>query len=464
MYIERILHSGYYTHFSLDAVVRRYLHRYMEKDTRETFIGATQLTREQIEYAALDAASLLEISHYQRKLMNSTLFNVWAEIDRRAVWAFLDFKGFPIDVAKWTALMEHHRALQEELLEKVPFNPNSPQQVMAFLKANGIKAKDTVAGTLEKIADQTKDPFVKGILNDVILSRHYGKLASTYGSRFIADFLEKDGENDVIVGDYKPNGAETGRTACEHPNMQNIPVRESPAFRECFIAKKGHKLIIVDFDSQEPRNTAILSGEPKLIDWINAGKDIYIEFARDVFNMELSKSDPRRSDMMKPILLGGNYGMTEYGLAKRLQCSVAEALEIIKKRDKALPVLAKYMDKQREIRDVVYTISGRPIYLNGYNPQAERNALNGPVQGSAGDQMKVAMADVHTGWSSHSYTDFPVVAYVHDELVSSTPAQNAEDDAQYIKETMEKAATAMAGGIIKFTATAKIGENWAAKK
>lgn len=462
MYIERILYSGYYTHFSLADLSRRWLKRFMEKDTRNEFIGGNSLSREQIEYSALDACSTWEIAQLQRRKMNDSLFKVWSDIDRRAVWSFLDFKGFGLDVEGWTALADEHRRKQEELIATIPFNPNSPKQVGEFLRKVGIKFKDTTADELQKCMDKTNDPAVKSILGDVILSRHYGHLASTYGMRFVEEFLEKDGDNDVIVSNYDPNRAETGRTACSDPNAQNIPVRESPVFREKFIPRKGNKLIICDFKSQEPYNTAILSQEPRLIDWINQGRDIYIEMAKAVFNKELTKDSPERDDM-KVLVLGGNYGMTEFGLAKKLGISKDDAIALMRKARKVLPKLYEYMDDQRKATNVVYTLSGRPIHLNHYSGQAERNALNAPIQGSAGDQMKVAMADVHDGWVDHSYTDVPLVAYVHDELVADTPAGNAEDDAMYMKETMEKAATDMVGGVIQFKVDVKIGDSWAAK-
>lgn len=462
MYIERILFSGYYTHFSLDACTRRYLQRYLEKDTRDEFTERTTLSREQIEYAALDALVTREIAGHQRRIMTPTLYDVWSKIDRRAVWSFLDFKGFAIDVEGWTALAEEHRRKQQEIASALPLNPNSPQQVMEFLKRNKIKAKDTTADELEKAREKTNDENVRSIISDIILSRHYGKLASTYGLKFVEDFLEKDGDNYVIQGNYDPNRAETGRTACSDPNMQNIPVRESPVFREKFIARVGHKLIILDFKSQEPFNTAIISGEPRLIDWINQGKDIYIEFGKEVLDRNITKDSPER-DQMKTLVLGGNYGMTEYGTAKKLNISVDDARVLIAKAKKVLPVLYRYMEDQREAKNVVYTLSGRPIHLNHYSSQAERNALNAPIQGTAGDQMKVAMADVHDDWSEFSFVDAPIVAYVHDELVLDEEEHKAKDAAMFAKEKMEKAATDMVNGVIQFKVDVKIGDSWAAK-
>lgn len=463
MYIEKILWNGFFIHFSLAAVVRRYLGIYLEKDVRETFEGATELTREQIEYAALDPYYTLLVAKEQRKRLTEKDIYIWSKIDRPAVWAFLDFKGFAINVERWTELGNEHLRLRDEVDARLPLNPRSPDQIMKFIRAAGLKAKSTEAEELEKLLDRGDlDDDVASVISDILLSKNYGTYASRYGLKFIADFLEQEDGVDVIFGDYKVNHAETGRTACEHPNMQNIPARDTKVFRECFIARPGHKLIIADFSSQEPYISAIVSGEPKLIEWIMQGKDIYIEMAREVFGKIITKGDPERAHM-KSVILGGNYGMSKYGLAKKLKCTPDEAQYLIDRTHKVLPVLAKYMERQRQERTIVYTPFGRKVWLNPYSFQAERNALNAPIQGGAGDQMKAALGALHQDWSNHFFTDFPVVGYIHDELVSDVREEHAEDAAEYIKTIMETTATEMVKGIIRFKVDVHIGNTWAEK-
>lgn len=470
MTIERILWGGYYTHFGLNHLVRRYLGEYMSKETRETFEGATELTREQIEYAALDAYDTLRVAKEQRKLVTDKDFYIWSMIDRPATWAFLDFRGFAIDVPAWIALADEHKRLQLEADSRLyPLNPRSPKQVSDFLRRAGIKIKNTRADTLEEVLDRLDDDentvyddSYKDTIRDVLLSRTYAKRASTYGMKFVEDYVEYDDGVSVVYSDYNVVGAETGRTSSSNINMQNIPSRDTDAFRRCFVARPGHKLVIADFSSQEPRLTAVQANEQKLIEWIRGRKDIYIEAAKEVFGMEITKASPERKHM-KSIILGGNYGMTEHGLAKRLNVTVDEAKALLRKFRRVLPDLARYMDEQREKREIVYTPFGRRIWLNPYSDQCERNALNGPTQGGAGDQMKAGMGVLHQGWVKHSFMDFPVVAMVHDELVSDCDASTVEDDAQFIKHTLEKVATDMVNGVVPFEVDVHIGDSWAEK-
>jgi DNA polymerase I len=327
----------------------------------------------------------------------------------------------------------------------------------------GLKPKSTAAEELEKLIDSgTLDDDIHSIVQDILTSKNYGTLASRYGLKFIENFLEMDGNVSVIYGDYQPIGAETGRTACKNPNMQNIPARDTKIFRECFIARPGHKLIIADFSSQEPYISAVVSGEPKLIEWIQAGKDIYIEVAREVFGKTITKGDPERQHM-KSIILGGNYGMSKYGLARKLNCTPDEAQALINKTHKVLPVLAKYMERQRQETTQVFTPFGRKIWLNPYSYQTERNALNAPIQGGAGDQMKASLGKLYANWDQHFFVDFPVVGYIHDELVSDVEEEHAEAAAEFIKTTLENTATEMVNGIIRFKVDVHIGDSWAEK-
>jgi len=766
MYMEKILWNGYYIHFSLAAIVRRYLGIYMEKETRETFEGSTTLNREQIEYAALDAYYTLKAAKVQRRLLQPNHIKVWTEIDRPALWAFLDFKGFAIDVDRWTNLGVEHKRLQDEIDARLPFNPRSPKQIKEFLANARVKVKSTEAEELEKALEGDLDEQVADIIRDVLDSKMYATRASRYGLAFIENFLKQDAGVNVIVGDYQLIGAEclpagelaltqrgylpvedvcvgdkvithrgrarqvtdsgavgvrpitvvrlsnglslktssnhpylrydgqwieasqlkigelvvvhssrevwatisgwedfevsswgrirnrktqhclslqkkniwghlkvmlvrnnartrgkdrrdfsvhrlvadafipnpngmrevrhlngiawdntvenlawgtrqdniedalrhgsmshrkgsqaklnqdavdvirftqfvrgnsdyalarqfgvsreivrdvrlnkrwteenydeklvtfhtasvmsieqggmemvyglsidedhshvtggivthnTGRTACKNPNMQNIPARDTSVFRECFIARPGHKLIIADFASQEPFISAVVSGEPKLLEWIAAKKDIYSEVAREVFGKTISKKDPER-DHMKSIFLGGNYGMSKYGLARKLGCTADEAQRLIDRTHKVLPVYARYMEQQRQATGKVCTPFGREIHLNPYSSQSERNALNAPIQGGAGDQMKAGLGYLHQSWEAQFFIDFPVVGYIHDELVSDVPEEYAPEAEEFIKTTLETVATKMVNGVVQFRVDTHIGNTWADKK
>jgi DNA polymerase I len=463
MFIERILYNGLYDSFSLKSLARRYLGIELSKEARETFEGATELTREQIEYAANDPLVTLQIALKQKKLMDKDDIYIWSEIDRPALWAFLDFQGFAIDVDKWVALAEKNKAKQTELDALIPFNPRSPKQVVEWLSKHGFKGlKDSQEATLEKFIYKFPDTEAAQVARDVLDNRMYGKRASTYGTKFIEEYLEYDDGVPIIYTNYDISRAETGRTASSDPNLQNIPARETKDFRYCFVARPGNKIIVADYSAQEPRLSAVASQDEKLLEWFgwDSIKSVYIELAREVFGKSITKKDTEYAKM-KSTILGLNYGMSEAGLAEREGISKEEARELIRDTLTILPGLASYMDKQRTNKKMVKTLFGRKVWLNPYSGQVERNALNAPIQGSAADMMKKALASIHQNWKF----DYPfaVVGSVHDEIISDVPEEIAEDVAHFIKKQMETVATEMVNNQIPFLADVSIGSTWADK-
>src|SRR3990167_6157700 len=130
---DRILWSGYFDTFNLADQSRRYLQLYMEKETREEFYKTDVMNDEMIHYAALDAAATWRIAQRQLKIARPEDCYVWREFDQTAMWALLDFRGFPIDVDRWMEMAIRNKAeadaMKAEFIEKHGFNPNSHVQV-----------------------------------------------------------------------------------------------------------------------------------------------------------------------------------------------------------------------------------------------------------------------------------------------------------------------------------------------
>lgn len=460
--IEQILYSGFFDSFSLKSVTRRYLGEVIEKETRDEFSTASEFTQEMVEYSVLDPVLSLMVAKKQKEKMQPSDIKIWTEIDRPALWAFLDFDGFCIDVPGWLKLAETNKQRQEEIKSRLPINPNSPKQILDKLNKLGFKLKST--GEEELIEQIEKHPDVPAVelAREILNARMYGKRASTYGFDFVNDYIETDEfDNQMVFADYRVIGAETGRTSASSPAITTIPARDTKEFRELFIPKKGHKLIIADYSSQEPRLTGLQYHEPLLIDWFKNGKDVYIEMAQKIFGREMNKKSPERAQM-KSTVLGLNYGMSEYGLARKEGISVEEARKLIDKVFHLMPTLAKGIEKQRKETLQVTTQFGRKIWLNPYNSQCERNALNGPIQGGAADIMKVALSKVHANWPS-KFGKFGVVGYIHDELVCDVPEEVAEEAKIFIKYSMESAAEDMVNHELPFPVDVSIGKSWAEK-
>jgi len=110
---ERIIYGGYYDNFALDDLIRRHLDEYRDKSLQKSFADATELSRDQIQYAAQDAVDTLKVALSQKKQIDKDSFNVWKKIDLPALWAFLDFQGFRLDVDAWKALAEHNEKIEQ---------------------------------------------------------------------------------------------------------------------------------------------------------------------------------------------------------------------------------------------------------------------------------------------------------------------------------------------------------------
>ena len=362
MYIERIMFNGYYTDFSLADLARRYLGIVLDKDVRSEFANSDPkpLTPEMLEYAVLDPEITLKVAKEQKKRISDADFKIWTKIDRDAFWAFMDFKGFRVNVRGWEELANFNLNKQEEMNAKIPFNPNSHVQVKQFFaKWFKLILKETGEDELLKVYNSSKTPEdAKQIINIILESRGYGKKASTYGLKLIENFIEFQDGVEVLIADYDINKAETGRTSCSSPNMQNIPARETKDYRKLFIPRPNHKLIIADYSAQEPRILAYVSKDKKLIQWFKENKDVYVEMAKEIFKKNIKKGDDERSTM-KAVILGIDYGMSKYGLAKKLGCTADEAEKLIENVMLLLSDVGVWMNRQMKAKGKVTTPFGR---------------------------------------------------------------------------------------------------------
>ena len=337
MLMEHILYGGYYDRFSLKDMARRYLDIVLDKEARELFETAEVMTDEMIEYESRDAQIQLLVWLEQKQNVTQTDMKVWRQIDVPAMWAFCDFKGFRIDVDAWDTLADRNAQRQKDIDANLPFNPRSPKQVLSYLRQRGFpKLKNTEAGTLKDAIRKYPDTEAAQLAKQVQESRIYGKRKSTYGRHFSETYAEKENDYHIVTTNYNTIGAETGRTSSTDPNLQNIIARDTNEFRDCFIARPGHKLVIADFDSQEPRIGAHLNGDKKLIQIFQSEEKIYIAVAREIFGKEIEKGS-REYKLAKSTVLGMDYGMSAWGLARRENISKDEAQEIIDKFFRSFP-------------------------------------------------------------------------------------------------------------------------------
>jgi DNA polymerase I-like protein with 3'-5' exonuclease and polymerase domains len=384
--IDRLLWAGYYDTFSLEDMMRRYCDKHIDKSTVKTFSDTNELTQDQIVYAAMDGVYTLQVQDAQAKEIKNGRKDVWKvykNIDLPAMWAFLDFQGFRLDVEAWENLA-HLAEQKEQELDDFDLNPRSPQQVLERLRATGFaRLKNTQAGTLQKAIESQSNTEAAELARKILEYRSYKKLASTYGMNFINNYIEEEDDYHVIVANYQVNRAETGRSACSSPNLQNIPVRKAPEYRAPWIARPGNKLIVMDRSAQEASIHAYLTQDQVLVDIFKQGKDVYTEAYNLMYDANIKKSDPRRSDIGKPAFLGATYGQTAPGIAERYNMPLEAAEDMQARFWSVFRESASWCAVQQNKRNFTETIYGRRTWLNPYSGQCGRNALNNPHQGSA---------------------------------------------------------------------------------
>jgi len=450
MIIERLLYSGYYDRFALKDLSRRHLGRYLDKEARELFQDAQELTEETIHYAATDSITQWHVTQAQIPEVQKRpdVWKIWKEVDAPAVWAYLDFLGFRLDVDQWSELAEKNSTKAQELKDSFGFNPASPQQVKKSLIELGFTGlKSTGEDVLEQFIRKKPDNKASKVAQDVLDYRKIAKLASTYGMSMIDKHIEDENDYQVIHSNFKVTGASSGRNSSSDPNMQNIPFKREPLFRQPWIARPGHKLIVADWNAQEPRIHAYLTQDKNLIDIFKSDKDLYVETARRVYDKEITKDDPYR-DIMKTMFLAVTYGQ---------EPGDDETEKLQEKFWRGFPESEIWCSQQRRKKDYVESVMGRRMWVNKHNDAHERNNLNHPHQSTAADMMKLSISKIHQNWNFDC--PYGAVAPIHDELILDVKEELAPEIAEFVSNTMVEVAENMCPGI-PFVANAVICDNW----
>ena len=242
----------------------------------------------------------------------------------------------------------------------------------------------------------------------------------------------------------------TGRLSSSNPNLQNIPIRDEDGkeIRKAFIPDDGCEFFSADYSQIELRIMAHLSEDKNMIDAFLSGYDIHAATAAKIYKVDIKDvtSDMRRK--AKTANFGIIYGISIFGLAERMNVDRKEAKELIDGYFETYPQVREYMDKSIQIareQGYVETIFHRKRFLPDINSRnatvrgyAERNAINAPIQGSAADIIKVAMARIYKRFQSNNLKA-KMILQVHDELNFSVPEAEKEIIQKIVIEEMERA-------------------------
>ena len=310
-----------------------------------------------------------------------------------------------------------------------PFNLNSPIQLREILftdlklSAKGLKKTksgfSTDADTLEKLAE------VHPLPAKLLEYRAIAKLKSTYSDALPTLIDPADGR---IHTRFHQAVTATGRLSSTDPNLQNIPTRSEAGrrIRRAFVPRPGCLMLSADYSQIELRILAHLSADPTLTEAFSRGEDIHARTASEVLGVAKNQVDAEARRLAKVINFGIIYGMGPQRLAGQLGISFADASDYIKRYFERLPGVRTWLDRTLEEareRGYVTTMYGRRRYLpelrgaqGGARAQAERIAINTPIQGSAADLIKLAMVRLHSTITEKKLAA-QMLLQVHDELL-----------------------------------------------
>lgn len=370
-----------------------------------------------------------------------------------------------------TQITEVERSIRD-LAGDETFNIGSPMQLshvlfdVMGLPTKGLKkTKRGYYSTNAKVlSDLARDHEIVRLILDW---REKSKIKSTYLDT-LGPLRRGDGR---VHTTYNQTITATGRLSSSDPNLQNIPTRSElgRTVKTAFSAGEGSVFLAVDYSQIELRLLAHLSGDEHLMRAFNEGEDFHAETAARVFGVPVSEVTPDLRSRAKAVNFGIVYGQQAYGLSQSLHISMAEARDMIDRYYEAYPGVRTFLDnvvaraKQTGYAETMYGRRRHIPELKAKNPQlrgfGERTAMNHPMQGTAADIIKIAMARVsrrleEEGFAAH------MILQVHDELDFECPADEVERLTTMVRDVMEHVVDLH----VPLIAEASTGVTWADAK
>lgn len=469
MIASYLLHSSVRSH-DLPSVISQ------ELGIKQQELPVAYATQKDYERLGVATAFLPRLAQSMRSgLEKNGLSSIFDEIEMPLIPILYQMEktGIQLDT---DALFEFSKTLSARLktLEKKihkisesDFNVQSPIQLAEILfekmklPTKGIKKTktgySTAASELEKLWNSHE------IIPLISEHRELAKLQSTYVEA-LPKLVDKEGR---VHTTYNQTIAATGRLSSSEPNLQNIPIKTDLGreIRRAFVAPRVKILLAADYSQIELRLAAVIAKDQPFINAFKDGADIHTRTAAEVWEIEESKVTKEQRRAAKAINFGILYGMGPRSLSRSTNLSFADAKAFIDRYFQIHHAIQTYLDetKIKAHQDgYVETMFGRRRYFPEIHSsvpmlvaQAERMAINMPIQGAAADIMKKAMLAVD-GWLRQSQLPALMLLQVHDELVFEVEKSSIELVARGVKEMMEGVATFE----VPLVVDVEIGKNW----
>ena len=476
MLAAQIIQNGQtYQSRSLEALAEQYLGIRLDK-TEQKSDWSRSLTDKQLEYAARDAAVLLPLREKLiERIKEGRLVEV-CKLEFECLHAVveMELKGILLNTGAWEDLHNKYAKLQQELSGKllneleqgfvqmnffgeekvVGINLDSHQQVIKAFKEKGISLKSTSYQELLQYKGQSE------LVEWFMEYRKVTKAVQSFLSPIPHYISTSTGR---LHPSYYQLGAHSGRFACGNPNIQQIP--RGMEFRDCFIAAKGHKLIIADYSQIELRVAAEIAQDDTMLKAYLQNMDLHALTASLIANKPIEHITKQERQAAKAVNFGLIYAMGAKGLqgyAKSVygvDLSLEEA-ELFRSRFfNAYKGIAKWHEQIKKASDIreSRTLSGRRILFQ--EQPGVTALLNIPVQGTAADIVKKALGMLVPVMKALGGS---IIATVHDEILLEVPESKAPEAARELKRTME-AAGAFYLKRVPVVAEAVTADSWAEK-
>lgn len=411
------------------------------------------------KYSGQRAISVYLIGEYLlEELKDKELLDVFYNIDSKLlpILAGMELEGIRLN-KDYLKDLEIELEEQLNLIQakvdaycKAPINLNSPKQVgeLLFTELAFPVAKKTKTGfsTDSSVLEELSAMNINEVPDLILQFRELGKIQSTYVKALPELVNSVSGK---IHTNFNAHVAQTGRLSSVNPNLQNIPIRSETGrkVRKAFIASPGKLLLSADYSQVELRILAFYSKDPTMLKAFNEDKDIHAQTASEITGHDLSKVTSDERSKAKAVNFGLMYGQSSFGLASALKISRKEAKEYIEKYFERFSKIKGLLDTLKEDAEKTgysTTLYGRKRYLPDINSSnrtiksnAERMAINSPMQGTASDIIKCAMIKIHEQMKSEKLKS-KMLLQVHDELIFEVSEDELNRMKDLVREGMEK--------------------------
>ncbi len=455
--VHYITNSG--ANHSIKNIAAAYNVTITELDKKNPYI--TSLTDEDAaNYSGLRSIAIYRAAKdLERELKEKELEDIYNDLDNKliSILARMEFEGIHLNKEYMSEMEETLRNELDKIQEKInsysekEINLNSPKQVGEFLFTElsfpVVKKTKTGYSTDSSVLEELASQNINEVPSLILKYRELSKIQSTYVKALPTLVNNESGR---IHTSFNQHVAQTGRLSSVNPNLQNIPIRSETGrlVRKGFIARPGHLLVAADYSQVELRILAHCSGDKTMLTAFKENRDIHAQTAAEINGHSLDEVTGDERSKAKAVNFGLMYGQSSFGLAAALKISRRDAKAYIEKYFERFSSIKGFLDGlkiEAEKSGYSVTLFGRKRFLPDIHSQnrtvkanAERMAINSPIQGTAADIIKVAMINIDKVITEKGLKS-KMLLQVHDELIFEVPEEELDSMKEIVRSGMEGA-------------------------